>query len=74
MEESAVKFPIKRFEPVRTIQEGDLVAVHGKVRLAPDMPEIALMHVFRFEGNLIIEEWEASHEVPKNSPNQNGVS
>ena len=39
----------------------------------PDLPEIALIHIFRFEGDLIIEEWEAAQEVPKESPNENGM-
>lgn len=73
MEESAVQFPEKVFEPVRTLQDGDFVVVHGKVRLNPDMPEIALIHIFRFDGDLIIEEWEAAQEGPKESPNENGM-
>ncbi len=73
MEESAVQFPNKVFEVVRTLEDGDLVAVHGKVRLNPDLPEIALIHIFRFAGDLIIEEWEAAQEIPKESPNENGM-
>ena len=72
MEESAAQFPHKRFEAIRTLADGDLVAVHGRVQLNPDMPWIALIHIFRFEGDLIIEEWEAAQEVPKESPNENG--
>jgi predicted SnoaL-like aldol condensation-catalyzing enzyme len=37
------------------------------------MPEIALIHIFRFEDGSIIEEWEAAQEVPKESPNENGM-
>jgi predicted SnoaL-like aldol condensation-catalyzing enzyme len=73
MEESAVQFPKKVFEVVRALEDGDLVVVHGKVRLNPDMPEIALIHIFRFDGDLIIEEWEAAQEVPQESPNENGM-
>ncbi len=73
MEESGVAFPNKVFKAVRTLEDGDFVAVHGKVRLKPDMPEIALMHIFRFNGDLIIEEWEAAQEVPAESPNENGM-
>src|SRR5512139_2565002 len=72
MEESADQFPQKRFEAIRTLADGNLVAVHGKVQLNPDMPWIALIHIFRFEGDLIIEEWEAAQESPKESPNENG--
>jgi predicted SnoaL-like aldol condensation-catalyzing enzyme len=73
MEESAAQFPHKRFEAIRTLVDGNLVAVQGRVQLNPDMPWIALIHIFRFEGDLIIEEWEAAQEVPEESPNENGV-
>ena len=73
MEESATQFPHKRFEAIRALEDGDLVAVHGKVQLNPDMRWIALIHIFRFEGDLIIEEWEAAQEVPEESPNENGM-
>jgi predicted SnoaL-like aldol condensation-catalyzing enzyme len=73
MEESAAKFPNKEFEAVRALEDGDLVAVHGRVRLTPSSPWIALIHIFGFQDNQIIEEWEVGQEVPKESPNQNGV-
>ena len=73
MEESAVKFLLGEFEAVRALEDGDLVAVHGRVRLTPNSPWIALIHIFRFKDNQIIEEWEAGQEVPKESPNENGV-
>jgi predicted SnoaL-like aldol condensation-catalyzing enzyme len=73
MEDCARKFPNKVFEPVRTLEDGDLVAVHGKVRIAPGGPEISLVQIFRFEGDRIIEEWEAGQEVPKESPNEYGM-
>lgn len=73
MEQSAVQFPNKAFEVLRTLEDGNLVAIHGKIRLKPDMPEISLIHIFRFDRNLIIEEWEAAQEAPKESPNKNGV-
>jgi predicted SnoaL-like aldol condensation-catalyzing enzyme len=73
MEKSKVEFPKKVFETVRTLEDGDFVVVHGKVRLNPDMHEIALIHIFRFAGDLIIEEWEAAQEVPQESPNENGM-
>lgn len=73
MEESALQFPKKVFDVVRTLEDGDFVIVHGKVRLNPDTPEIALIHIFRFDGDLIIEEWEAAQEVPQESPNENGM-
>ena len=73
MEENAATFPQKEFEAVRALEDRDLVAVHGRVRLTPSSPWIALIHIFRFKDNQIIEEWEAGQEVPKESPNENGV-
>jgi predicted SnoaL-like aldol condensation-catalyzing enzyme len=73
MEENAATFPQKEFEALRALEDEDLVAVHGRIRLTPSSPWIALIHIFRFESNQIIEEWEASQEVPKDSPNKNGV-
>ncbi len=73
MEENAATFPQKEFEAVRALEDGDLVAVHGRVRLTPSSLWIVLIHIFRFKDNQIIEEWEAGQEVPKDSPNENGV-
>ena len=73
MEKSAMEFPNKQFEVLRTLEDGNLVAVHGRIKLSPEMQWIALIHIFRIEGNLIIEEWEAGQEIPKNSANQNGA-
>ncbi len=73
METSALEFPKRVFEVVRVVEEGELVVVHARVFLKPEMPEFALMHIFRFEGDLIIEEWEAAQEVPVQSPNENGM-
>jgi predicted SnoaL-like aldol condensation-catalyzing enzyme len=73
MLDSAKQFPDKQFEPLRTMEEGALVAVHARLRLKPDSPWMVLIHIFRFEGDLIIEEWEASYQVPDDSPNENGV-
>jgi len=73
MELSAFEFPNKEFQAVRTLEDGDLVAVHGKVRLKPGMAEIALIHIFRFVDDLIIDEWETAQEVPAGIPNENGM-
>ena len=32
-----------------------------------------VIHIFRFEGDKIIESWEASQEALKDSPNDNGL-
>jgi predicted SnoaL-like aldol condensation-catalyzing enzyme len=74
MEESSIKEPNKSFEVIRALEDGDLVATHSRlVRSNSNAPEIAVVHIFRFKDDKIIEEWEAGMEVPKDSPNKNGV-
>jgi predicted SnoaL-like aldol condensation-catalyzing enzyme len=71
MEENAQQFPDKTYETLRALEDGDLVAVHGRVVLAPKV--YGLIHIFRFEGNKIIESWEASQQELKDTPNENGL-
>lgn len=72
MEENSKQFPDKKYEALRTVEEGDLVTVHGKVILSSDKV-FSVIHIFRFKDDKIIEEWEASQEDIKGSPNKNGI-
>lgn len=54
------------------------LAASGKVREAYRKfvgPEFrgAVVHVFRFQGNLIAELWDVGQAVPENSPNEYGM-
>jgi len=73
MEENAAKFPSKIFEVQRALEEGDLVAVHSRVRLQADQPGVAVVHIFRFENDRIVELWDVGQPVPDASPNENGM-
>jgi predicted SnoaL-like aldol condensation-catalyzing enzyme len=73
MEENAAKFPNKIFEVQRALEDGDLVAVHSRVRLQPDQLGVAVVHIFRFENHRIVEAWDVGQPVPDASPNENGM-
>ena len=73
MKESAIQTPNKVFEVKRALEDGDLVAVHSRLVIEPDMKEMAVVHILRFEGDKIIEEWEAGQQIPTDSPNENGA-
>ena len=73
MAEAHKQFPNTRIEIQRAIAEGDLVAVHSRVQHAPDKPAIAVVHIFRFEGDRVAELWDVGMEVPQDSPNENGA-
>ena len=60
-----------RFEHV--LDDGDFVATHARLRLRPDGPEMALVHIFRFEGDRIAELWDVGQRVPDSSPNKFGM-
>ncbi len=71
MEENACQFPDKTYKTIHALEDGDLVAVHGKVELAPKV--FGVIYIFRFNNDKIIESWEASQEELKDSPNENGL-
>ena len=73
MAEAHTKFPNTTLEVQRVFETDDLVAVHSRVRHSPDTPEIAVVHIFRFEGDRIVEMWDIGQEAPKDSPNENGM-
>ena len=73
MEESHTKNPETALEVQRALQDGDLVAVHSRVRHKPGDPGFAVVHVFRFQGDRIAEFWDIAQAVPKQSPNEHGM-
>ena len=73
MADAHKQFPNTKLDIQHAIAEGDLVAVHSRVQHAPDTVAIAVVHIFRFEGDEIAELWDVGMEVPKDSPNENGV-
>ena len=72
MEKNFHECPDKTYETIRTLEDGDLVAVHGKVSNVFGK-DWSVIHIFNFKDAKIIEEWEASQEDIKDSPNENGI-
>ena len=73
MEQNARENPNKVLRVERAIEEGDLVAVHSRVRLNASAPEMGLVHIFRFEDGRVAELWDIGQPVPPDSPNQHGM-
>ncbi|MEW5796087.1 MAG: nuclear transport factor 2 family protein [Candidatus Zixiibacteriota bacterium] len=73
MEGASAQFPNTSFEVLRVLEDGDLVAAHSRIRLNPNMPEMAVVHIARFEGDRIAEFWDIVQEAPKDSPNECGM-
>lgn len=63
MEENYKQFPYKTYGAKHVLEDGDLVAVHGRVELRPKV--YSVIFIFRFVEKRIIESWEASQEELK---------
>jgi predicted SnoaL-like aldol condensation-catalyzing enzyme len=73
MQENAAQFPQKAIDIKRVLVDGDLVAAHAHVCLKPGDLGVATIHIFRFEGDRIVELWDVGQAVPESSPNENGM-
>lgn len=67
------EYPGKQIEFVRSVAEGDLVALHTH-QTWPDGDEYVTMDFFRFDSNgKIVEHWDSIQEIPSESANDNGM-
>ena len=73
MEENAAGSPDKVLEIQRALEDGDLVAIHSRVRQKPGELGAAVVHIFKFQDDCIVELWDMGQSVPENSPNENGM-
>jgi len=65
------EYPDKSIEFVRSIAEGDLVALHTH-QMWPGNDEYVTMDFFRFDNNgKIVEHWDSIQQIPKTSENNN---
>lgn len=63
----AEEYPMKSIEFVRTVAEGDLVALHTH-QIWPDNEEYITMDFFRFDENgKIVEHWDSIQKIPAES-------
>ncbi|MBV7504880.1 nuclear transport factor 2 family protein [Bacillus sp. sid0103] len=73
MEENAAINPNKILEVKLAIQENDKVAVYSHVRQHPEDLGGAVVHIFRFQDNQIVELWDIGQPIPEDSQNENGM-
>ncbi len=65
------EYPEKSIEFVRSVAEGDLVALHT-YQVWPGEDEYITMDFFRFdEKGKIVEHWDAIQQIPKDAANPN---
>lgn len=73
MEENAALTPNKILEVKIAIQENDKVAVYSHVRQHQGDLGGAVVHIFRFQDNQIVELWDIGQPIPEDSQNENGM-
>ncbi len=73
MQENDAEFPTKTIDIRHVLEDGNLVAVHSHVTLQPGQPGFATVHMFRFEGDRIVELWDIVQAIPEDSKNTNGM-
>ena len=65
------EYPDKSIEFVRSVAEGNLVALHTH-KIWPGGEEYVTMDFFRFDDNgKIVEHWDSMQEIPETSKNGN---
>ena len=70
-EKMAKEYPDKSIEFVRSVAEGNLVALHTH-QIWPGGDEYVTMDFFRFDENdKIVEHWDSIQEVPEKSEHEN---
>ncbi len=73
MKESYRQFPEKQSGVKHVVGGDDMVAVHSHVILKPGDLGFAILHLFRFEGEKIVELWDFTQPILAESPNTDGV-
>ncbi len=71
MEEAHHTSPNKSIEIKYCYADGNTVITHSLV--VKQNMEIAVVHIFRFSGDKIVELWDLGQPIEKDSPNENGL-
>lgn len=71
MEEAHQSSPNKIVDVKYSYEDGSTVITHSFV--AKEDMDIAVVHIFRFQNDKIVELWDLGQVIDKNSPNENGL-
>ncbi len=71
MEEAHQSSPNKLVDIKYSYEDGSTVILHSHV--AKEGMDIAVVHIFRFENDKIVELWDLGQVIDKKTPNENGL-
>jgi predicted SnoaL-like aldol condensation-catalyzing enzyme len=69
------KYPEAQFELKQVLADGEFVAAYTQLMASPTKPAeggLRQMHLFRFEGDKIVEYWDITQNIMPNTPNPAG--
>ncbi len=70
------KYPEAKFTLKYVLADGDLVAAYTELMASPSKPGeggLRQMHLFRFDGDKIVEYWDVTQQIMPNMPNAAGA-
>ncbi len=73
MLENHTQFPDKRIDVKNAVQEGNVVVVHSHLIPKEGERGMVTVHIFRFEGDKIVEFWDCGQQIPAEMPNEDGA-
>ena len=65
--------PEGTWEVKRVIAENEMVVVHSLAKSTPSALGMAVVDIFRVEGNKIVEHWDVTTDVPSTTVSQNPI-
>lgn len=71
MEDAHRDIPNTSFEIMKAYSDGETVITQSHVK--KEVIDIAVVHIFRFEKDKIVELWDLGQILDKDSPNENGI-
>jgi predicted SnoaL-like aldol condensation-catalyzing enzyme len=73
MEEAHRENPNTKITIEQVFEDGDRVVIHSLVKHQPEDMGFAVVHIFRFHDQQIVELWDLAQAIIENSPNENGL-
>jgi predicted SnoaL-like aldol condensation-catalyzing enzyme len=71
MQENASKMPNKVFEIKMMLEDQDRVMAFSQLKTST--MELAVVHIMKFRDGKIVELWDLTQPLSKDSPNENGM-
>lgn len=67
------RFPESKATVHRSAADGDLVWVHAHLTMGPNVPEFALVDIFRVKDGKLVEHWDIMQPIPPTAAHNNSM-